>query len=77
MLEGDSPTAPNGYLYLLEHLHSLAIPTPKSGVMFVRIGGKFGVGRTSFPAAISGEVADANLENENWTKYGKKTLNLD
>jgi hypothetical protein len=50
---------------------------PKSGVSYVRIERKFGVGRTSFPAAISGEVADVNLENENWTKYGKKLLNLD
>ena len=37
----------------LEHLHSFALPTPKSGEIYVRIGRKFGVGRSSFPVVCS------------------------
>jgi hypothetical protein len=37
-------------------------PTPKSGVNFVRIGQKSGVGRVSFLAAISGERRRFNFE---------------
>jgi hypothetical protein len=53
----------------LEHLHSFGLPTPKSEVNFVRIGYKIGVGRTSFPAAISGEDADLISKNDSLTKY--------
>jgi hypothetical protein len=62
---------------VLDHLHSFALPTPKSGEIYVWIGRKFGVRRTSFPSTISGEDADLNLKNGNLTKYGKKRLNLD
>jgi hypothetical protein len=55
---------------MLEHLHSFGLPMPKSRVNFVRIGRKIGVGRTSFPAAISGEDVDLILKNESLTKYG-------
>jgi hypothetical protein len=61
----------------LEHLHLFALPTPKSGEIYVWIGRKFGVGRSSFPAAISGENGDLNLKNGNLTNYGIKRSNLD
>jgi hypothetical protein len=62
---------------LLEHLHSFALLTPKSSEIYGRIGRKFGVGRTSFLAAISGEDDDVNLKNGTLTKYDLKRLNLD
>jgi hypothetical protein len=52
-------------------------PTPKSGEIYVRIRRKFGVGRSSFPAAISGEYGDLNLKNGNVINYGIKMSNLD
>jgi hypothetical protein len=61
----------------LEHLHSFGLPTPKFGEIYVRIGRKFGVGRSSFPAAISAEDGDLNLKNGNLTNYGIKRSNLD
>jgi hypothetical protein len=63
-------------LHLLEHLHSLGLPTPKSGDIVVRIGGKFGVGRASFPTAIPGLAVDLVFENVNLTKYGKNLTNF-
>ena len=41
---------PTHRIQLLEHPHSLALPTPKSGEIFVRIGGKFGLGSAEVPA---------------------------
>ena len=64
-------------VHALEHLHSFALLTPKSGEIYVRIGRKFGVGRSSFPAACSGEDGDLNLKNGNLTNYGLKRANLD
>ena len=37
----------------LEHPHSLTLPTPKSGEIFVRIGRKFGLGGSIFPVVCS------------------------
>jgi hypothetical protein len=59
------------HLLGLEHLHSFDIPTPKSGVNFVRIGRKNGVCRASFPAVIPGVAVDLILKNVNLTKYDK------
>jgi hypothetical protein len=50
---------------------------PKSGEIFVWIGGRFGVGSSSFPAVCPGEVDEANLKNGNLTNYGEKRLNID
>jgi hypothetical protein len=49
---------------------------PKSGDIVVRIGGKFGVGRASFPAAIPGLAVDLVFENVNLTKYDKNLTNF-
>jgi hypothetical protein len=55
----------------MEHVPVRAsLPTSKSDEIFVRIGGRFGVGRSSFPAACPDEDDDANLKNGNLTNYG-------